>query len=629
MQDNGHANVGLPTESIMGLLPIAIYTTDRDGLITYFNEPAVDLWGVRPVLGESRWCGSWRIYTTGGEILPHDRCPMAVCLTEGHEVAGAEIVVERPDGQRKSVIVHPRPIRDGADRLTGAVNTLIDVSAIRDAEQARLASDSFARQILESSRDCIKVLDLEGRLQSINPWGCQALEVDDPERIRGRCYYDFWSGEDRDAVKAAAGQALRTGSSRSTMPFTTPSGRNSIWELAFSVSRNGAGEPAGFVVISRDITEKQRAQDTLARHLARQTAMVEIGTLALAEDDLQPFLDRTAAIVGAVLDCPLVKVLEFADSADRLLLRAGIGWNDGVVGQASVGIERASQAGFTLSTGGPVVVEDLASETRFSGPQLLTDHGVRSGMSTVISGSEGRPFGVLGVHCRDLRSFEGDDVAFLSAVANILASRARLDAASRHRDLMMREMAHRSGNLLQLANSVFHQTLRFTPEVDRAKRVFSDRLAAMARTNMTISKGGWQKSSFGGLVRDALEPFLDRIRLSGRDVLLPSELCFDFGLILHELSTNSSKYGAFSGASGEVRLDWDLVDGEHQMPRFVLQWRDTSAQGTGRGNGTGFGTRLLGQLVEQKWKGTVETSAGPGYRCVITVPIAPDLALHG
>ena len=98
---------------------------------------------------------------------------------------------------------------------------------------------------------------------------------------------------------------------------------------------------------------------------------------------------------------------------------------------------RASQAGYTLQAGGPVVVEDLRSETRFDGPQLLVDHGVVSGMSVTIPGSSARPFGVLGVHSPEPKTFETADVDFLCSVANVIAARWRQEEASERRTLLL------------------------------------------------------------------------------------------------------------------------------------------------------------------------------------------------
>jgi PAS domain S-box-containing protein len=117
---------------ILEALPVAIYATDAEGRITFYNEAAAALWGRRPVLGEERWCGSWRIYLPDGTPLPHDRCPMAVALRENRKVRNVQAIAERPDGTRVHFMPYPTPLRDASDALIGAVNILIDIGSLRE-----------------------------------------------------------------------------------------------------------------------------------------------------------------------------------------------------------------------------------------------------------------------------------------------------------------------------------------------------------------------------------------------------------------------------------------------------------------------------------------------------------------
>src|SRR5688572_4092508 len=116
-------------------LPAAIYTCDADGYIKIFNKAAVDLWGREPEPGKELWCGSWKIYNTDGSPMPLDSCPMAIALKEKRPVYGAEIVVERPDGTRRNVLPHPRPIFNAQGKVIEAVNMLVDVTERRRREK--------------------------------------------------------------------------------------------------------------------------------------------------------------------------------------------------------------------------------------------------------------------------------------------------------------------------------------------------------------------------------------------------------------------------------------------------------------------------------------------------------------
>ena len=94
-------------------LGVAVYTTDADGRITYFNEAAVALWGREPERGE-QWCGSWRLYWPDGRRMAHEECPMAIALKQDRAIRGVEAEVERPDGTRAVFMAYPTPLHDTA-----------------------------------------------------------------------------------------------------------------------------------------------------------------------------------------------------------------------------------------------------------------------------------------------------------------------------------------------------------------------------------------------------------------------------------------------------------------------------------------------------------------------------------
>jgi PAS domain S-box-containing protein len=120
---------------LLDALPAAIYTTDAAGRLTYYNDIAAELWGQRPPLGSSEWCGSCKLFRPDGTPMRHDESPMAVALKEDRPVRGMEAVAERPDGTRVPFIPYPTPLHDEAGRLVGAVNMLVDISERKRAEE--------------------------------------------------------------------------------------------------------------------------------------------------------------------------------------------------------------------------------------------------------------------------------------------------------------------------------------------------------------------------------------------------------------------------------------------------------------------------------------------------------------
>jgi len=130
---------------LIDALPVAVYTCDAEGYIQSFNQSAVALWGRTPEIGKDLWCGSWKIFQNDGTPLPLDDCPMAIALKEGR-ILHPELVIERPDGIRRNMQPYPQPIYDSNGKITGAVNTLIDIT-----EQVT------ARKLIEESEERVNM----------------------------------------------------------------------------------------------------------------------------------------------------------------------------------------------------------------------------------------------------------------------------------------------------------------------------------------------------------------------------------------------------------------------------------------------------------------------------------------
>jgi PAS domain S-box-containing protein len=265
------------------------------------------------------------------------------------------------------------------------------------------------------------MLDSEGHVASWNA-GAQRIKGYDAPEVIGKHLSIFYPPEAAAEGVPQRGLeiAAREGHWEDEGWRVRKDGSRFWANVVITAVRDRSGRLVGFGKVTRDLTER-RGVEELARTRARQQeAVAALGQRALAGVDLQTLMHDAVQHVAEELEVEYAKVLELLPAGDALLLRAGVGWKEGLAGQATVSAGRESQAGFTLLSAGPVIVEDLRQETRFSGPRLLLDHGVVSGMSVIIQGRE-RPWGVLGAHTRRKRRFTSDDSSFLQSVANVLA----------------------------------------------------------------------------------------------------------------------------------------------------------------------------------------------------------------
>jgi C4-dicarboxylate-specific signal transduction histidine kinase len=227
------------------------------------------------------------------------------------------------------------------------------------------------------------------------------------------------------------------------------------------------------------------AGDGADRHLRQQRVVAELGLATIVTTDLQEVLDTISRTGVETLEVPFLEIMERLEGEDALLLRAGAGWRDGLVGSIRIPTGLGSVAGFTLDADGPVVIEDLREETRLRPSDLLTAHGVVSSLTVVIRSRSG-PWGVLGVHNDRPRSFSPDDVHFVQSLANLVTAalerqRMELELDRNRTELALRAAEARLGrserllSLGTLAAGLAHEinnplsTILITAESARAE----------------------------------------------------------------------------------------------------------------------------------------------------------------
>ena len=163
-------------QELIAAIPAPIYTTDAQGKITFFNQAAEELTGRTPTIGSDEWCLTWKLYHPNGTPLPYDECPMAIAIKEGRAIRNTEIVAERHDGIRVPFIPYPTPLRDGAGKIVGAINMLVDVSERKQAEtQQRVLLNELNHRV-KNNMQMLQILLEDGARRARSPEAREVLE---------------------------------------------------------------------------------------------------------------------------------------------------------------------------------------------------------------------------------------------------------------------------------------------------------------------------------------------------------------------------------------------------------------------------------------------------------------------
>ncbi len=312
---------------------------------------------------------------------------------------------------------------------------------------ASVPAGSSWEHAFAAALDPMVIVDDERRVIDANPAAGELLGYA-PEELIGNTITSVIAPRHRERVTRAWTRFILAGSGRGEWLLVTRGGE--LLEIEASAAANFA--PGSHLMVLRDITARKRAEAETQRRAEQHAAVAEIGRVALSSTSATDLMQNAAEEIARVLEVDFVKVLQLHARGRDLILRAGVGWATGTVGDETV-TGTASKGEFVISAREPVVSEDLREETRFEVPPLLREHGVISGVSVVIEGGE-RPFGVLGVHSRTARKWSADDIYFLRSVANLLGAALARERLARLETKL--EQAHRLESVGQLAGGIAH-----------------------------------------------------------------------------------------------------------------------------------------------------------------------------
>ena len=379
---------------------------------------------------------------------------------------------------------------------------------------------------------------------------------------------------------------------------------------------------------------KQMADDdqSAADRLRMQRAtLADFGLVAFRCNDLDDLLHRACELVSQALEVKLVKVLEHQAKQHCMLVRSGVNWQPGVVGEVRFGDDDKSPGGYALRTGEPVFSADVDAETRFRIPDVLLRHGVKS-MANVLIAGEDRPFGVLEVDAPRHRNFNEDDIACLRTYANRLAaaierirSQKRLRKHADEQNILARELGHRVKNVLSLVQALASQTSAQGRSGEEFQKAFMGRLRALSQAETLIFEAAGKTVDPRRLAEAVLEPHrADRpeaVVIEGEPAQLDARDGRMLVLALHELATNAAKHGALSVPDGRISLSWRLEESESGTCLHLV-WQECDGPEVKPPQRKGFGTRLLEDIVSRELNGSADLSLEPEglvYRLVFPV----------
>jgi two-component sensor histidine kinase len=275
--------------------------------------------------------------------------------------------------------------------------------------------------------------------------------------------------------------------------------------------------------------------------------------------------------------------------------------------------------GAAMRTTKQIIVDDVLTSEIFVGQpaqKVLLNAGVRGVVSTPLMSSKGTLLGVLSTHFTRPLSPSERQLQLTDILARQAADYLERKQAEQTHETILRELQHRSNNLLAVIQSIAQRSFSSDHSLADAKEAFEARLQALARANRALLRSNWGGVDLDQLVHIELDAFSKRANIAGASIVVPPQMAQNFTLVLHELATNSAKYGALSTDAGKIMVSWTV---EPNGSGFVLKfkWQESGGPPVVAPIRHGFGTQLLKAVYSDvRLEYPVE-----GLKCEIDVPL--------
>jgi PAS domain S-box-containing protein len=484
---------------------------------------------------------------------------------------------------------------------TFVVGSGIGVALVHWLRISIRAAEALARQrevLIETDPNAILVVDAEGRIQLVNGqltklFGYrqneligQPVETLLPRRYRrGHVALRAEFSEHPTNRPMGAGRELY-GLRKDGSEFPVEIGLASFLE--------GGRELILATIV--DISARKEAEARVAADLRNMTRLNQLSNRLVREGsdfnrNMNAILDTAIAVTSSDKGN-----LQLLDPTTRMLtIAAHSGFEDPFLNFFAAVCDDAASCAAAMRSGERVIVEDVRQSEIFAGQQskdVLIDAGVCAVTSTPLMASTGNLLGMISTHFATPHRPSERELHLMDLLARQAADYLERKHADEIKATLVREIEHRSNNLLAVIQTVASRSLSGSYTLPEAKEAFEARLQALARANRQLIKSNWTGVNLSEIVRVELEPYAERTEVDGVNVILSPQQTQNFSLALHELATNAAKYGAFSNGSGKVGVYWTITK-RSETNKLQFKWLEIGGPPVVMPTRHGFGTTLV------------------------------------
>jgi two-component sensor histidine kinase len=357
----------------------------------------------------------------------------------------------------------------------------------------------------------------------------------------------------------------------------------------------------------------------------RVAALRNLGVL---DSEREADFDDVVEILSAVCEMPIA-LISLIDEK-RQWFKASVGID---VPETPIDLSFCAHA---ILQPGIFLVHDTLMDSRFNDNPLVTgEPHLRFYASAPLETQEGLPVGTVCVLDTKPRLLDARQERLLKVMAKQVMAQLLLrrevterKRAEHHQKLLNAELHHRVKNTIATVQAVVQLSLRTSDSLESFRQAIGARISSLANTHTMLTHYSWNATSFKDLVESELRPYdaLGHVSTSGPDIRLSSQIAVTLGMVVHELVTNATKYGALSIGSGRVRLDWTTTpvgDGE----RLRIEWTETGGPKVTPPSRRGFGSMLLDRLLAHQLDGESRFEFHPDGLHFVADALVPHVAL--